>query len=33
VFTLLLPLSEAGQSRENAVGEEDGLVRSGGPAR
>jgi signal transduction histidine kinase len=33
VFTLVLPLAEEGQSRENAVGDEDALLGSGAPAR
>ena len=33
VFTLLLPLSEGEQSRENGVGDRDALLGSGAPAR
>ncbi|MGH3031312.1 MAG: sensor histidine kinase, partial [Gaiellaceae bacterium] len=33
VFTLLLPLSAAESSRENAVGDEDVLLRPGAPPR
>jgi two-component system OmpR family sensor kinase len=33
VFTLLMPLSEGERSRENAVGDQDALLRSGAPAR